>query len=54
MLLSKFQPSTAYAYKYRNRLDMNKTGGNVIRLKLTNLQPALNEPADKSQGQGSQ
>ena len=26
--------------KYRNRLDMNKTGGNVIRLKLTNLQPA--------------
>jgi len=27
--------------KYRNRLDKNKTGGNAIRLKLTNLQPAL-------------
>jgi len=27
--------------KYRNRPDMNKTGGNAIRLKLTNLQPAL-------------
>jgi len=27
--------------EYRNRLDMNKTGRNAIRLKLTNLQPAL-------------
>ena len=27
--------------KYCNRLDMNKTGGNAIWLKLTNLQPAL-------------
>jgi len=27
--------------KYRNRLEMNKTDGNAIRLKLTNLQPAL-------------
>ena len=33
--------------KYRNRLDMNKTGGNVIRLKLTNLQPALKKLANK-------
>jgi len=27
--------------EYRNHLDMNKTGGNAIRLKLTNLQIAL-------------
>ena len=27
--------------KYRNRLEMNKTGGNARRLKLTDLQPAL-------------
>jgi len=27
--------------KYRNCLEMNKTGGNAIRLKLTDLQPAL-------------
>jgi len=27
--------------KYRNRLGVNKTGGNAIRLKLTDLQPAL-------------
>jgi len=27
--------------KYHNRHDMNKTGGNPIQLKLTNLQPAL-------------
>jgi len=40
--------------KYRNRLDMNKTGGNAIRLKLSNLQPALYKPPDKSQGQDSQ
>ena len=33
--------------KYHNRLDMNKTGGNVIRLKLTNLQPALKKLANK-------
>jgi len=33
--------------KYRNHLDMNKTGGNVIRLKLTNLQIALKKLADK-------
>jgi len=32
---------------YRNRLDMNKTGGNGIRLKLTNLQTALKKLADK-------
>jgi len=40
--------------KYRNRLDMNKTGGNAIRLKLTNLQPALKNLQIKSQGQVSQ
>jgi len=33
--------------KYRNRLEMNKTGGNTIRLKLTNLQTALKKLADK-------
>jgi len=27
--------------KYRIRLEMNKTSGNAIRLKLTDLQPAL-------------
>jgi len=27
--------------KYRNRLDMNKTEGNAIQLRLTNLQPAF-------------
>ena len=34
--------------KYSNRLDMNKPGGNAIRLnKLTNLRPALKKLADK-------
>jgi len=27
--------------KHCNRLDMNKTGGNAMRLKLTNLQTSL-------------
>jgi len=31
--------------KYRNRLDKNKTVGNAIRLKLTNLQTALKKLA---------
>jgi len=29
---------------------MNKTGGNAIRLKLTNLQPALKKLAGKNPG----
>jgi len=33
--------------KYHNCLEMNQTGGNAIRLVLTNLQPALNKLADK-------
>jgi len=33
--------------EYRNHLDMNKTGGNAIRLKLTSLQIALKKLADK-------
>jgi len=40
--------------KYRNRLDMNKTGGNATQIKLTNLQPALKNLQIKSQGQCSQ
>jgi len=36
--------------KYRNRLDMNKTGGNAVRLKLTNLQPTLKKLTDKKLG----
>jgi len=40
--------------KYRNRLDMSKTGGYAIRLKLTNSQPALKNLQIKIQGQGSQ
>jgi len=36
-------------YRNRRRLDMNKTSGNAIRLKLTKLKPAL-----KNLGQGSQ
>jgi len=34
-------------HKYRNRLDMNKTGGNAIRLKLSSLQIDLKKLADK-------
>jgi len=33
--------------KHGNRLDMNKTGGNVIRRELTNLQTSLKKLADK-------
>ena len=33
--------------EYRDRLDMNKTGGKAIRLKLTNFQTALKTLADK-------
>ena len=33
--------------KYRDRLDMSKTGGKAIRLKLTNFQTALKTLADK-------
>jgi len=40
--------------KYRNGLGINKTGGNAIRLKLTNLQPALKNLQIESHGQGSQ
>jgi len=36
--------------KYRNRLDMNKTDGNAVRFKLTNLQPALKNVQIKSRG----
>jgi len=36
--------------KYRNRLDMNKTGGNAIQLKLTNLKPALKNLQIKARG----
>ena len=36
--------------KYRNRLDMNKTSGNAIRFKLTNLQPALKNLQIKARG----
>jgi len=34
--------------KYCNCLDMNKTGENVVRLQLTNLQTALKKLADKT------
>jgi len=38
LLLSKFQSSTAHmCNKYHSHLDMNKMGGNAIRLKLTSL-----------------
>jgi len=40
--------------KYRNRLDMSKTGGNAIPVKLISLQLALKNLQIKSQGQGSQ
>jgi len=40
--------------KYRNRLDMNKTGGNAIQLKADQFETCFKKPADKSQGQGSQ
>jgi len=33
--------------KYRNRLHMKKTEGNVIRFEMTNLQPTLKKLADK-------
>jgi len=36
--------------KYHNRLDMNKTGGNTIQLKLTNLKPALKNQQMKARG----
>jgi len=36
--------------KYRNRLDMYKTGGNAIRLELTDLQPALKNLQIKARG----
>ena len=39
--------------KYRNRLDMNKTGGHTVRLKLTNLHPSFASLAEKHQAQGS-
>ena len=39
--------------KYRNRLDMNMTGGNSIRLKLTSLNPAFANLAEQYQPQGS-
>jgi len=54
MLLSKFYEVRHMRNKYRNRLDMNKTGGNAMRFKLTNLQPALKNLQIKSQGQGLQ
>ena len=44
ILLSKV---SAKYYTFRNHLNMNKTGGNAIRLKLTNLQIALKKLADK-------
>jgi len=40
-------PASARAGPDGNRLDMNKTGGNAIRLKLINLQTALKKLADK-------
>jgi len=33
--------------KYPNRLDMNKTGGDAVRLKTTNLRTALEKLADR-------
>ena len=39
--------------KYRNRLDMNATGGDSIRLKLTSLMPAFSNLAEQHQPQGS-
>ena len=33
--------------QYRNRLDMNKTGGHTIRFKLTTLHPAFASLAEK-------
>jgi len=33
--------------KYRSRLDMNKTGGNAIRLKLTSLRTAFKNLDEK-------
>ena len=39
--------------KYRNRLDMNATGGDSIRLKLTSLMPAFSNLAKQHQPQGS-
>jgi len=52
MLLSKFQPSTAHAYKYRNRLDMNKAVWNaILRLTLTNVQPAWKNLLKQARGE---
>ena len=39
--------------KYRSRLDMNMTGGNSIRLKLTSLNPIFANLAEQHQSQGS-
>ena len=39
--------------KYRNRLDMNMTGENSIRFKLTSLNPAFSNLAEQHQPQGS-
>ena len=39
--------------KYRNRLDMDKTGGHAIRLKLTSLHLPFASFAEKHQVQGS-
>jgi len=36
--------------KYRSCLDMNKTGGKAIPLKLTNLQPALKKLTNEKPG----
>ena len=36
--------------KYRNRLDMHKTGGNARRLKLTNLQPVSKNLQTQAKG----
>ena len=36
--------------KYRSRLDMNKTGGKAIQLKLTNFKPALKNLQIKARG----
>jgi len=39
--------------KFCNHLDMNKTGGNVTQLKLTNLQPASKNLQKKARGKVS-
>jgi len=42
-----------HIFNNRNHIDMNKIGGNAIRLKLTSSQPAKKKFADKHQVQGS-